>query len=56
MMKRERRAAPAGSNHQMLALAPMKGKRRERVLKMTSVLQSRGGFSFDGERAQGGPG
>jgi len=40
MMKRERRAAPRGSSHQMEALAPMKGKRRERVLKITSVLQS----------------
>ena len=40
MMKRERRPAPTGSSHQILALYPMNGKSRDAVLKMTSVLQS----------------
>lgn len=40
MMKRERRAAPRGSSHQRERRWPRRGKARERVLKMTSVLQS----------------
>lgn len=39
-MKRERIPAPAGSSHHMSKARPMAGKMRERVLKMTSVLQS----------------
>ena len=56
MMNRESRAAPAGSSHQMLAWAPMRGKRRERVLNMTSVLQSlfvRNGLIMENENEKG---
>ncbi len=41
MMKRDSSAAPTGSSHQRANWWPMRGKRRERVLKTTSVLQSR---------------
>ena len=41
MMKRERRDAPRGSSHQRENWWPRRGKRRERVLKTTSVLQSK---------------
>ena len=46
MIKRERRAAPTGSSHQRENWWPIKGKRRERVLKTTSVLQSDGSGVF----------
>ena len=39
-MKRERRAAPTGSSHQRDRKWPRRGKRRESVLNITSVLQS----------------
>ena len=39
-MKRESRAAPTGSSHQREKKWPRRGKRRESVLKITSVLQS----------------